>query len=351
MKPTAEFHNSHGVGADFSGIIVAIGNSVSKWKIGDSVIGMNPKSEPLPNYVTLNADLLAKLPENFTHSEGASLPTAFVTAYHCLVSVGKLQAGETVLIHTASGGVGLAAIQIAKSVGANLIVTAGSNRKRAYLRALGLTHIYNSRDTSFAKAVLDITAGHGVDIVLNSLTSKGWKEASLSATKNGGRFIEMSKLNIWSVGEVYERRPDVQYSIEDLGVPDTSRAINLIHQLNHWIENNTLSPLRVNIFSAEYITAALTELQAAKHIGKVVINRTGQIFNTRSTYLITGGLGGVGLEIAKWMLSSGAKHLVLVSRRGEESTTETIIKLKEHKVDVSCVIIKSVDVGDNNKVG
>ncbi|OXA40097.1 putative polyketide synthase 5 [Folsomia candida] len=350
MKPTAEFRDSHGVGADFSGTIVAIGSSVSRWAVGDGVIGMNPLPQPLPNYVTLNADFVARLPLNFSHSEGASLPTAFITAYHCLVSVGRLEEGETALIHTASGGVGLAAIQIAKSLGANIIVTAGSKRKRAYLRSLGLTHIYNSRDTSFAKGILELTAGKGVDLVLNSLTSKGWKEASLSVTKNGGKFIEMSKLNIWRVEEVYEQRPDVKYSIEDLSIIDAPRAIYLMERLNDWVENKKLKPLRVNIFSQEYITSALIELQTARHIGKVVVNLTGQIFNTRSTYLITGGLGGVGFEVAKWMLSSGAKNLFLVSRRGEGLAEATIEKLRDHNLDVSCVIIKSVDVGDKNQV-
>ncbi|OXA40383.1 Phthiocerol synthesis polyketide synthase type I PpsC [Folsomia candida] len=287
IKPTLEFASASTIGADISGEVIGVGSAVRGLRIGANVLAMNMEPAPLPNVVIINASHVVQLPPRMTHIEGATLPTAFYTAYHCLVTVGNLSRGEWVLIHTASGSVGLVAIQIAREIGANIICTAGSRRKRAYLtHVIGLTNVTSSRDiSSFLEGVRSATGNAGVHVVLNSLTSKGWKEASMSMTRIGGRFIEMSKLNIWSQIEVDQLRPDVKYLIVDLSVCDDS------------------------------LISALKHLQRAAHIGKV--EKTKDIFNQHSTYLVTGGCGGLGIELTKFMLLNGAKHIVLVSRRHE----------------------------------
>ncbi len=151
IKPDDQFKASDMVAQDVCGVVVAVGSEVTRWNVGSVVIGLNPDEFlPLPTHIRTHEDLFAELPDNFTYSDGASLPTVFLTAYHCFVEIANLQKGETVLIHTASGGVGLCAIQVARHLGANIIVTAGSKRKRAYLRQIiGLEHVFHSRNLRY----------------------------------------------------------------------------------------------------------------------------------------------------------------------------------------------------------
>jgi NADPH:quinone reductase-like Zn-dependent oxidoreductase len=154
IKPDDQFKNSDMVAADISGVVVAVGSEVRRWSVGSSVIGFNPNQfVPLPTHIISQEDLFTQLPDNFTFSDGATLPTVFVTAYHSLVEIANLQRRETILIHTASGGVGLCAIQVARHLGANIIVTAGSKRKRAYLREIiGCEHVFHSRNLRYKLA-------------------------------------------------------------------------------------------------------------------------------------------------------------------------------------------------------
>ncbi|XP_021959004.1 phenolphthiocerol synthesis polyketide synthase type I Pks15/1 [Folsomia candida] len=329
-KPTLEFASASAIGSDICGEVIAVGSAVRGICVGANVLAMSLEPLPLPNVVHINASHVALLPQNLTHVEGATLPTAFYTVYHSLVTVGNLSRGEWVLIHTASGGVGLVAIQIAREIGANIVCTAGSRRKRAYLTdILGLKNVTSSRDIPrFLAGVKTATDNAGVHLVLNSLTSKGWKEASISVTKTGGRFIEMSKLNVWTHAEVEQLRPDVKYSIVDLSSRDEERTVYLAHEMETWLAHGKLLPIAYSVFEPAAIISALGHLQSAAHIGKVVIRWTENIFNDRSTYLLTGGCGALGIELAKLMLANGAKHLVLVSRR-HDGREAVVSKLKD----------------------
>jgi len=352
LKPTEDFTKSAAVGSDMAGVITAIGSKVKRFKVGDAVTGYFYDSGGLPSHVTVSSDLVAKLPPNWTFEDGSTLPTAYATAYYSLVTVGKLQKGETVLIHTASGGVGLAAIQVAKNVGARIFATAGSQRKQTHLKEItNLKDISSSRQLAYKEDILSVTDGLGVDLVLNSLTGPGFKEATLDVCSTGGRFIEMSKLNIWSEEDVKKLRPDVQYTIVDLISISKDTSKNLLQKLEKQMENGSIHPLPYDLFRSVDIRTAFEHLQKAKHIGKVVCKMPKQhedrryfLFNDRSTYLITGGLGAIGLEAAKWMTNEGAKFIVLCGRNlPSKHATEVIESLN---IDGKCVISYQLDISD-----
>ncbi|OXA48600.1 Phthiocerol synthesis polyketide synthase type I PpsC [Folsomia candida] len=334
LKPSAEFDQENCIGADFCGIISSVGEAVTKWKVGDDVLGCNFEQGALPSHISQDQHQLVKLPSWFTHAEGATLPVVFSTAYHCLVTVGRLKVGETILVHAASGGVGLVAIQIAKQFGASVIATAGNKRKRAYLRdTMGVRHVLDSRSLQFEKEVKQLTNGLGVHLVLNSLTSPGFKEASLACLQKSGRFVEMSKLNTWSIAEANALRADVEYTVVDMTVVGAKARTHLCDVLNSWLETKKIEPLPTTRFESVCIREALNHLQKAKHIGKVVClwgqnlkesDRPG-LFNDRSTYLLTGGLGGIGMELLKYMTDNGAKHLVLFGRSRPSEKNQRVI--------------------------
>lgn len=337
LKPTDQFKDINSVGFDFAGVVKRVGDNVSKWKVGDYVFGVNVKGAPLPSHLKLHEDDVLAVPDNMTLCEAATLPAVVSTAYYCLIDVAKLTPEDTVLIHTASGGVGLSSIDVVKSIGAKIIATAGSKRKQNYLRSLGIEHIFNSRNTNYGDEVLKITNGRGVNVVLNSLTSEGFKEATLKACAHGARFIEMSKLSIWTPEEVHKLRPDVEYTIVDISSERPEEWRRLIGSVQTLAKKKIVKPVPYVRFDGVNVREALQYLQKARHIGKVVCVmpelrlENGEykaftpMFNDRSTYLITGGLGGIGFEVAKWMVQKGAKHVILASRNPPKASTKAII--------------------------
>ncbi|CAL8085190.1 unnamed protein product [Orchesella dallaii] len=329
IKPSEEFKDSNTVGFDFSGVVTRIGDKVGKWRVGDCVFGCNIYFTAMPSHLTLSQDLLLKLPENLSFCEGATMPAVYATSVLCLLDVAKIKKDDVVLLHTASGGVGLSAIEICKHVGCTIIATAGSKRKQNYLRSLGIQHIFHSRNTQYGDQILELTKGRGVDVVLNSLTSEGLKEATLKACAKGARFVEMSVLNIWSKEEVNKLRPDVHYTTIDLSKSNKGEWIRLLDSLRNLSINGSMvmKPIPYTRFDAVNIREALQYMQKAKHIGKVVctmpqLRMEGEcelktftpMFNPTSTYLITGGLGGIGFAVCKWMLEKGGKHFLLAGR-------------------------------------
>ncbi|CAL8093609.1 unnamed protein product [Orchesella dallaii] len=328
IKPDPQFDNVNGIGKDYAGVVTAVGPKVTKQKVGELVFGCNiDDSQALPSHIKLSEDKLVGMPNTLTFAEAATFPVCFSTAFYCLVRIANIKNTDTILIHTASGGVGLSAIQTAQHFGATIIATAGSERKRAYLRSLGVEHVFHSRNTEYGMKIMEVTAGKGVDIVLNSLTGEGFKEASLNACAKNARFIEMSKLSIWKPEEVHQLRPDIEYVIADLTTLNDEEWKELSDHMKQYVHKGIIRPMPYVRFDATDIRGAMNYLQKAKHIGKVVcvmpeikiqdakFTTNTPLFNDRSTYMITGGVtGGIGLEVAKWMLSQGAKHLVLVGR-------------------------------------
>ncbi|MDE2816322.1 MAG: zinc-binding dehydrogenase, partial [Chloroflexota bacterium] len=202
------------LGREMCGRILDVGSDVSNVSVGDSVVGLGFGAFA-PEMVT-HEELVAPAPEGMSVSALATVPSAFVSAalsYH----YSGLEPGDRVLIHAGAGGVGLAAIQLAQAAGAEVFATA-SAPKQAYLRSVGINHIFDSRTTAFGDEILAATGGEGVHVVLNSLTSEGFIEASLACLAQGGRFVELARRDILSHEEMAAVRPDVKYDILELDV-------------------------------------------------------------------------------------------------------------------------------------
>jgi acyl transferase domain-containing protein/acyl carrier protein len=312
------------LGGECSGKVVACGEGITDLHVGDEVIAIAPASFAM--FVTVPVGLVVRKPASLSFEEGAAIPIAFLTAYHALHDMGKVSPGDTVLVHAAAGGVGVAAIQIAQRAGAKVIGTAGSPAKREFLASLGVHQVGNSRSLDFADEVMACTGGRGVDIVLNSLAGD-FIARSLSVLAPGGRFVEMGKTGIWQPSKVEQFRKDISYFILDL-VELCQTRLALIHSTLSSIVDSfaqkELRPLPLRVFPIESVVNAYRFMAQAKHIGKIVISQeahiqaenTGpaELFHPDRTYLITGGSGELGLLVARWMVENGARHLALIAR-------------------------------------
>ncbi|CAL8085455.1 unnamed protein product [Orchesella dallaii] len=356
IKPSEQFKDINSVGFDMSGVVKRVGDKVTKWKVGDLVFGCNVHFTALPSHVNVDENLLMRVPPTMTLCEAATIPAVYMTSVVCLMDVAKIRKEDFVLIHTASGGVGLSAIELCKHVGCTIIATAGSKRKQNYLKNLGIQHIFHSRNTQYGDQILKLTNGRGVDVVMNSLTSEGFKEATLKACAKGARFVEMSKLNIWQPDEVKQLRPDVEYTVVDISSADDQELIRLFAAVLKFAEAGVVKPIPYLRFDALNIREALQYMQKAKHIGKIVcvlpelryegnkIEVYTPMFNDRSTYLITGGLGGIGFVICKWMVEKGAKHVVLAGRNPPSSSIQA--QINEMNSNGANIIAVQLDVGN-----
>jgi thioester reductase-like protein len=321
------------LGAECSGRVSAVGAGVEGLKVGDPVVAVAPFA--LGSHVHAVAAFTAPLPPRLTFEEGATLPIAFLTAASALEDLGRLATGEKVLIHAATGGVGLAALQLARRVGAEVFATAGSPEKRELLRSLGVEHVMDSRALDFADEVMERTGGRGVDVVLNSLAGEAVGKG-LDALADYGRFLEIGKRDIYENGRLALRafRKNLSFHAIDLDRVMRERPgvmSRLFAKMVADVAAGSLAPLPHRVFSIAHVVGAFRHLQQGRHVGKVVVSlkdRPASIapgpvdpvaFRPNGTYLITGGLGGFGLEVAKWMVGRGARCLVLMGRRGAHS--------------------------------
>jgi acyl transferase domain-containing protein/7-keto-8-aminopelargonate synthetase-like enzyme/acyl carrier protein len=312
------------LGFDCAGVISAVGEGVTDLAVGDEV--MSPAVGGAASHSIAFREAVMRIPKGVDPVTAASLPTVYWTAYHSLVQLAKLKAGERVLIHAAAGGVGLAAIQIAQATGAEIFATA-SPGKWDYLRSQGVVHIMNSRTLDFAEEILRATNGEGVDVVLNSLT--GVVERSFSVLKQGGRFVEIGRLG-GGIAEEAERRPDVAYFTFELGAViarDPVVSIRTGDEICALFEKGVARPLPLTTFTIDNAAEAYRFMQQTKHIGKVVLTlgETSPVRND-SSYLVTGGLGGLGLKVAGYLVSAGARHLVLAGRSGASAEAEAALE-------------------------
>jgi NADPH:quinone reductase-like Zn-dependent oxidoreductase/nucleoside-diphosphate-sugar epimerase len=312
------------LGAECAGVITEIGATVSEFKVGDRVLGFAPES--LATEVSVPVAFVAPLPDAIDAEDAAGVPVAFLTAHYGLNRLAQLRRGQRVLIHAAAGGVGLAAVQLAQRQGAEIFATAGSPEKRELLHSLGISHVMDSRSLAFADQVLNATKGKGVDVVLNSLTGE-FISASMRTLAVGGCFLELGKRDIWAPETVKEVRPDIRYCAYDLGAEvhaDRSLLRPMLDEILTFFADGSLRPLPVTVFPLAELPDAMRFMAQARHVGKIVlrvVNECGSVPVARSqctaaaTYWITGGLGALGCETARWLVRRGAKHLVLTGRR------------------------------------
>jgi acyl transferase domain-containing protein/NADPH:quinone reductase-like Zn-dependent oxidoreductase/NAD(P)-dependent dehydrogenase (short-subunit alcohol dehydrogenase family)/acyl carrier protein len=315
------------LGCECAGRVVAVGEGVRGLEVGQRVVAM--AADTFRTYVTIPAVLVAPFPEGMTFGEAATIPITFLTAEYALNRLGKMKAGERVLIHAGAGGVGLAAVQLAQRAGAEVFATAGSDEKRDYLKSLGVAHVFDSRSLSFAEGVMKATGGEGVDLVLNSLTGE-FIPKSLGVLRRGGRFLEIGKAGIWSPEQMSAARKDVSYFVIYLGEVEPGLIQQMLTDLMRDFGAGHLKPLRRREYALEAAPDAFRHMAQAKHIGKVVLmhhetGMEGVAPRRGSTYLVTGGLGSLGLRIARWLQEQGARHIVLVGRRQPSDEARKVI--------------------------
>jgi polyketide synthase 12/epothilone polyketide synthase D len=318
------------LGLECAGIVTAVGDGVTSIQPGDAVLALG--ADTFRSHVITRAGFVVPKPDRLSFEEAAALPVAFLTAHYALRQLAQLEAGERVLIHSASGGVGLAAVQIAQAAGAEVYATAGNPEKRAFLQMLGVRHVFDSRSLEFADAIRECTRDEGLDVVLNSLTGEAIPR-SLALLRTGGRFLEIGKRDI-EQDQRLDLRPfqaSLAYFAIDLdrlwaARPDAMSR--LLRKLVHQVEADELQPLPVQAFPMSRAAEAFQHLARARHIGKVVLSvpeggmevldvpGAAPGLRADGTYLITGGLGGFGLATARWLAAGGAGHLVLAGRSG-----------------------------------
>ncbi len=339
------------LGLECAGEVCAVGEGVREFKPGDDVVALAPGS--FSGFVTVPAALAARKPAALTYAEAATIPVSFLTAYYGLCELAHVTAGDTVLIHAAAGGLGLAAVQLALLAGAEVIGTAGSEAKRGYLRAQGARHVMRSRTLDFAAEVMDVTGGRGADIVLNSLAGD-YIPRSLSCLAPNGRFVEAGKTGIWDTGQVTQARPDVSYAVLDLGLEaerDPAHVGAMLRRLLPEFERGSLRPLPRHVFGLGEATDSFRFMAQSRHIGKIVLTQSAGLsapapdrFRADAAYLITGGLGALGLRVARWMAGRGARHLALLGRRQPTGADlAAVAELAEAGADIR---VLSADVAD-----
>ncbi|NER52360.1 MAG: SDR family NAD(P)-dependent oxidoreductase, partial [Symploca sp. SIO1A3] len=331
-------------GFECAGKISAVGAQVSQWQVGDEVMA-TMLHDGFSSFITAPAEHVIPKPKSMSFAEAATLPLTFLSAYYGLEHLAKIQPGERVLIHSAAGGVGQAAVQIAQLAGAEVFATA-SPPKWEFLKSMGIKHIMNSRTLDFADQIMKLTAGEGVDVVLNSLNGE-YIPKSLEVLASQGRFVEIGKIGIWNQQQVEEKRLDVSYFPFDLGEVSQQQP-NVMAQLSEELtqqwNQGKLQALPYQVFPSTQITEAFRYMQQAKQIGKVVVEMseaTGQTKSIRAeaSYLITGGLGALGLEVAQWMVTQGARNIVLTGRRPpKEAAQKVIAQLETAGASVSVLL-------------
>jgi acyl transferase domain-containing protein/acyl carrier protein len=359
------FHQTS-LGMEGTAEIVAVGEGVDDYKVGDMLVGGFRDS--FSKYITVATKDLFAVPASplMSVTDSASIPTIFLTAYYALNDVARLKKDEYVLIHAAAGGVGLAAIQVAQWLGAKVIATVGSEEKREYLRSIGVEHIFNSRTLDFSEGIKKVTNGKGVNVVLNSL-SKETIIKSLEVMAPLGRFVEIGKRdivqNIRMPMLAFNR--NLTYTAIDLDrfMGESPEVLDgLFDRVWALFHSGDLKPTPVKVYPAAQIADAFKYMAQSKQIGKIVVDfddlegvevvpqRTkGTLLKPDATYLITGGLGGFGLEIAKWMVEEGARNLALVGRSGAKTdlAKNTVKELESQGVTVN--VIKA-DMGKEEDV-
>lgn len=317
------------LGMECCGTVTAVGNKVTRFQPGDKVITFAPAC--FASHVSVDESGCAPMPSSVSSEEAATIPVTFLTAYYALVHLAKLSAGETILIHGGAGGVGLAALQIAKWRGAKVIATAGSREKRNFLRLLGADVVLDSRSLEFVDAVMADTLGEGVDVVLNSLFGEAM-ERSIEVLKPFGRFLELGKRDYYGNTRIGLRpfRQNLTYfgiDADQLLTRQPALAEALFRDLVELFENRTFTPLPYRVFEADRVVDAFRLMQQAGHIGKIVLRppvvpqsvpvERSLTLSGDGTYVIAGGFGGFGVELLKRLGALGARNLAVLSRRGD----------------------------------
>ncbi|WP_197084544.1 type I polyketide synthase [Saccharothrix sp. ST-888] len=343
------------IGFECAGVVTAVGPEVRHVRPGDTVLAADLRGGAFASYTTVPAAAVAPIPAGVDPTAAAGLPTAFLTAWYALRHVGRLSAGERVLIHSATGGTGLAAIAVAARLGAEVFATAGSDEKRQYLRDMGIQHVMDSRTLNFTEQIRAATAGQGVDVVLNSLSGQAIR-AGLETLRPFGRFVELGVRDILSDAPLglAPLRHNITMSTVDLIELQHARPgtfATVLREVLDEFDRGRLAPLPYRTYPLARAADAFRLMAGAGHIGKLVLTvpEDGETTATLreapspvqpdSAYLITGGLRGVGLATAEWLARQGAHHLVLNGRTPPSAVAEQMLtRLRQSGTRITVVL-------------
>ena len=346
-----------------AGTVTRVGPGVAGLRPGDDVVAISLDASAA-TYMHVNAHLARRRPARLTAQEAAGLPVGLATAWHSLITLGQLRAGERVLIHHATGGVGMAAVQLARWRGAEVYATAGNPEKRAMLRMMGIAHVYDSRSTDFAEQIREDTRGEGMDVVLNTLAGEGLLK-SVGLLADRGRYLELSRRDLIE-GTPLDMRLLARSAsffvvdVVDLGKSDPRRLGAIMEQTLALVEAGVLQPLPHRVFPAADLVGAFRYMAQARHVGKVLVS-TAELtaeqpepapapsrpvrVDPGAGYLVTGGLGDLGRVVVDWLVREGARHLLLTGRTplAESGAAGWLADLRRHGVQA---VYEAVDVAD-----
>ena len=332
------------LGPEGAGEIVEVGPAVPGFAVGDPVMGL---LGVVGSEAVVDARLVTAVPTGWSSLEAAGVPVVFLTALYGLSVLADVRAGQRVLVHAATGGVGMAAVQLARHRGAEVFATA-SLGKWDTLRAMGFAedHIADSRTPAFEQKFLATTGGRGLDVVLNSLAGE-FVDASLRLLVEGGHFVEMGKTDLRDPDEIAARHPGVRYQAFDLTEVSPDRIAAMLAELMDLFADGILKPLPTKAFDVRRAAEVYRFVSQARHTGKVVFTLSSGLAG--GTVLITGGTGMAGSALARHLVAGyGVAHVMLVSRSGgDERTAELVAGLRSAGAGVSVV---ACDVADRDAV-
>ena len=319
----------HEVGMEASGVVRRVGSGVRDRCVGEEVAFIGGGC--IANRVVADERLVFAKPAHLSMEEAASVLSVYVTAYYSLIHLARLRKGQRVLIHSAMGGVGQAAVALAKHVGAEIYATAGSESKRRQLQALGVRAAFDSHSFGWRAGLMEATSGEGVDVVLNSLAGRHI-ELCLQALRPGGWHCEIGKVDIYADHDLKLRifRKNLRFAaidIDRLMIDDKSLSRELSQACLDLLDRGVVPPVPVTVFPYSDYASALRLMTTGRHQGKLVLRApchvadrdfaiadSRPLFDPAATYLVTGGLGGFGLRLLPYLVSSGVRHLTLMDR-------------------------------------
>ncbi|WP_414721476.1 type I polyketide synthase [Streptomyces sp. LMG1-1-1.1] len=302
------------VGMEGAGTVAEVGPGVEGFAVGDRVMGLFPSA--VGPYAVSDQRTVVRIPCGWSFEQSASVPVAFITAYYALHDLAGLRAGQSVLVHAAAGGVGMAAVQVARHLGAEVLATA-SPAKWDAVKANGVAgdRLASSRTLEFEQRFLDVTGGRGVDVVLNSLAGE-FVDASLRLLPRGGRFVEMGRTDVRDTEELARLHPGVAYEAFDLSDATADRVQRMLGELVGLFERGVLTPLPLTTWDVRQAPAAFRYMSQGRHTGKNVLVLP-RVLDRDGTVLVTGGTGTLGRLVARRLVSEhGVRNLLLVGRRG-----------------------------------
>lgn len=334
------------VGGEGAGVVLEVADDVTEFIRGERVFGLFDGAGPV---VIADRRTIARMPDGWSFAQAAAVPAVFLTAYYALSELADIRGGERLLVHAATGGVGMAAVQLARYWGAEVFGTA-SPGKWDILRGMGFeeSHIATSRTVEFEQAFRRATGGAGMDVVLDSLADE-FVDASLRLLPRGGRFVEMGKADVRDTAEVADRHPGVRYRAFELFEAGPDRLGEMLTELVKLFEAGHLQPLPVRAWDIRQAPDAYRFVSQARHVGKVVLTVPVPI-DPNGTVVITGGTGVLGGAVARHLATAyGVRHLTLISRSGAAADGAAQLRSELDELGATARIV-ACDVSDRDEL-